>query len=142
MLYSEHPWAMARMLMLARASAENMVAATPLRRHMSWPTAASTQQPSMASTLEMRPALRASAKRALSAARARGASACLTAKHTECSDDAWEGRVRRVGGGDWGGPGHPPSRPHLALALALTLAPALPRGLKHPPTPARPPGRS
>ena len=34
------------MLMLALASAENMVAATPLREAIWWPTAASTQQSS------------------------------------------------------------------------------------------------
>jgi hypothetical protein len=49
------------MLMLALASAENMVAATPLRLAICRPTAASTQQSSIFSTLLMRPALMASA---------------------------------------------------------------------------------
>ena len=44
------------MLMLALASAENMVAATPFREAIWWPTAASTQQSSIFSTLLMRPA--------------------------------------------------------------------------------------
>ena len=48
------------MLMLALARAENMVAATPLRLAIWWPTAASTQQSEICSTLEMRPALIAS----------------------------------------------------------------------------------
>ena len=47
-------------LMLALASAANMVAATPRRLAIFWPTAASTQQSRMASTAEMRPALIAS----------------------------------------------------------------------------------
>ena len=49
------------MLMLALASAENMVAATPLRLAICRPTAASTQQSSIFSTLLMRPARMASA---------------------------------------------------------------------------------
>ena len=44
------------MLMLALARAENMVAATPLRLAIWCPTAASTQQSEICSTLEMRPA--------------------------------------------------------------------------------------
>ena len=49
------------MLMLALASAENMVAATPLRLAICRPTAASTQQSFILSTLLMRPARMASA---------------------------------------------------------------------------------
>ena len=49
------------MLMLALASAENIVAATPLRLAICRPTAASTQQSSIFSTLLMRPARIASA---------------------------------------------------------------------------------
>lgn len=48
------------MLMLALANAENMVAATPFRLAIWCPTAASTQQWSICSTLLMRPALMAS----------------------------------------------------------------------------------
>ena len=48
------------MLMLALASAENMVAQTPLREAICWPTAARMQSFWMASTLLMRPALMAS----------------------------------------------------------------------------------
>ncbi len=48
------------MLMLALASAPNMVAATPLRLAIWCPTAASTQQLSIFSTLLMRPAAMAS----------------------------------------------------------------------------------
>ena len=50
------------MLMLALASAENMVAATPFRLAIWRPTAASTQHLSIFSTLLMRPARMASAK--------------------------------------------------------------------------------
>ncbi len=46
--------------MLALASAANMVAATPRRLAIFWPTAASTQQSCNASTAEMRPAAMAS----------------------------------------------------------------------------------
>lgn len=48
------------MLMLALARAENMVAQTPLREAICWPTAARMQRLSMASTLLMRPDLMAS----------------------------------------------------------------------------------
>jgi hypothetical protein len=51
---------MALMLTLALASAPTMVAATPLRFTMPWPTAASTQQLLMACTAETRPAAMAS----------------------------------------------------------------------------------
>lgn len=47
--------------MLALASAPKKVADTPLRLAICCPTAASTQQSSMACTVEMRPALMASA---------------------------------------------------------------------------------
>jgi len=49
-----------RMLMLALARAENMVAATPLRLAICWPTAARMQHSLIFSTLLMRPALMAS----------------------------------------------------------------------------------
>jgi len=49
-----------RMLMLALARAENMVAATPLRLAICWPTAARIQHSLIFSTLLMRPALMAS----------------------------------------------------------------------------------
>ena len=49
-----------RMLILAFARAANMVAATPRRLAIFWPTAASTQQSCRASTAEMRPAAMAS----------------------------------------------------------------------------------
>ena len=56
-LNEEHcAYVMYLMLMLALASAENMVAATPLREAIWWPTAASTQQSLIFSTLLMRPA--------------------------------------------------------------------------------------
>ena len=48
------------MLMFALARAENMVAATPFLDAIWWPTAASTQQSSIFSTLLMRPAPMAS----------------------------------------------------------------------------------
>jgi len=48
------------MLMLALARAENMVAATPLRLAICWPTAARMQHSLIFSTLLMRPALMAS----------------------------------------------------------------------------------
>ena len=90
MLYSEQPCAIDRMLTFALASAENIVAATPLRSHMPRPTAASTAQSLITSTAEMRPAAIASAKRALSAPTALSASSPLTAKQMECSEEAWE----------------------------------------------------
>ena len=60
--FDQRPKALAvhLMLMLALASAENMVAATPFREAIWWPTAASTQQSSIFSTLLMRPAPMAS----------------------------------------------------------------------------------
>lgn len=48
--------------MFALARAANMVAATPRRLAIFWPTAASTQHSRSASTAEMRPARMASSK--------------------------------------------------------------------------------